>query len=56
VKKLTCTEKRNVDYIVEDSIYTYFVVNSVATVGLFLNSYNKKKFPPADKVSKKWLY
>jgi hypothetical protein len=34
------------DYIIEDSIYPYFVVNSVTTVGLFLNSYCKKKFPP----------
>lgn len=38
------------DYIIEDSIYTYFVVNSVATVGLFLNSYYKKKFPPVVEV------
>jgi hypothetical protein len=43
--------KTNGDYIVEDSIYTYFVVNSVATVGLFLNSYYKKKFPPVVEVS-----
>ncbi len=42
--------KTNDDYIVEDSIYTYFVVNSVATVGLFLNSYYKKKFPPVVEV------
>ncbi len=40
--------KTNDDYIVEDSIYTYFVVNSVATVGLFLNSYYKRKFPPVE--------
>jgi hypothetical protein len=33
------------DYKIEDSIYTYFVVNSVTTVGLFLNSYYKSKFP-----------
>ena len=38
--------KTNDDYVVEDSIYAYFVVNSVATVGLFLNSYYKNKFPP----------
>jgi len=29
--------KTNNDYVVNDSLYTYFVVNSVATVGLFLN-------------------
>jgi hypothetical protein len=33
------------DYIIEDSLYTYFIVNSVTTVGLFLNSFYKKKFP-----------
>lgn len=33
------------DYLISDSIYTYFVINSVATVGLFLNSYYKTKFP-----------
>lgn len=37
--------KTDGDYIVEDSIYAHFVVNSVATVGLFLNSYYKNKFP-----------
>lgn len=33
------------DYLINDPIYTYFVVNTVATVGLFLNSYYKTKFP-----------
>lgn len=37
--------KTNYDYVVRDSLYTYFVVNSVATVGLFLNSFYKNKFP-----------
>lgn len=37
--------KTNDDYVVNDSLYTYFVVNSVATVGLFLDSYYKNKFP-----------
>ena len=40
------------DYLIKDTVYTYFVVNSVSTVGLFLNSYFKTKFPkpnnPAD--------
>lgn len=34
------------DYVVNDSLYTYFVVNSVTTIGLFLDSYYKQKFPP----------
>ncbi len=33
------------DYLINDPIYTYFVINTVATVGLFLNSYYKTKFP-----------
>lgn len=33
------------DYLITDPIYAYLVVNSVATVGLFLNSYYKTKFP-----------
>ena len=33
------------DYLISDTIYTYFVVNAVATVGLFLNSYFKTRFP-----------
>lgn len=37
--------KTNDDYIIKDSIYAYFIINSVATVGLFLNSYYKTKFP-----------
>jgi hypothetical protein len=37
--------KTNDDYLIEDSIYTYFVINSVATVGLFLNTFYKTKFP-----------
>ncbi len=37
--------KTSEDYKIEDPIYTYFVVNCVTTVGLFLNSYYKMKFP-----------
>ncbi|RKN83104.1 abortive infection family protein [Ulvibacterium marinum] len=33
------------DYLITDSLYTYFVVNAVTTVGLFLQSYFKTKFP-----------
>ena len=45
------SEKTNVhgktseDYIIEDSVYTYFTVNAVSTVGLFLNSFYKHKLP-----------
>jgi hypothetical protein len=33
------------EYIIEDRIFAYFIINAVATVGLFLNSYYKTKFP-----------
>lgn len=36
------------DYIIEDPMYAYFIVNSVATIGLFLNSFYKKNYPPID--------
>lgn len=39
------------DYLINDSIYTHFVVNSVTTVGLFLNSYYKTKLPKPISVS-----
>lgn len=37
--------KTNDDYLITDTIYTYFIINSVTTIGLFLNSYFKTKFP-----------
>lgn len=37
--------KTNGDYFIEDPIFAYFVVNSVTTIGLFLNSFYKRKFP-----------
>lgn len=37
------------DYLITDSIYTYFVVNAVTTVGLFLQSYFKTKLPKPPK-------
>ena len=33
------------DYIIKDPLFTYFVFNSIVTIGLFLNSYYRKKFP-----------
>lgn len=33
------------DYLINDAIYTYFIVNSVTTIGLFLNSFYNNKFP-----------
>lgn len=48
------SEKTNVhgktteDYVIQDSLYTYFIINNVVAVGLFLNSFYKKKFPKID--------
>ena len=39
------------DYLLNDTVYTYFIVNSVTTVGLFLNSYFKTKFPKPEKIN-----
>ena len=33
------------DYIVSDPMYAYFIVNSVSTIGLFLNSFYRRKYP-----------
>jgi len=37
--------KTSDDLIINDSIYVYLTVNSISTIGLFLNSYYKKKYP-----------
>lgn len=37
--------KTKEDYLITDSIFTYLVVNAVTTVGLFIQSYYKTKFP-----------
>lgn len=44
--------KKEGEYIVESPIYTYFIVNSVTTVGLFLKNYFEKKFPPTIIITK----
>lgn len=37
--------KTSDDVVIEDSIYAYFIVNSVTTIGLFLNRYYKFHHP-----------
>lgn len=37
--------KTSEDVVIEESLYTCFIVNSVATLGLFLKSFYEKKFP-----------
>jgi hypothetical protein len=43
--------KTSEDYLINDTVFTYFIVNSVTTVGLFLNSYFKTKFPKPTKMT-----
>ena len=33
------------DYLINETLYAYFIVNSVTTVGLFINSYYKELYP-----------
>jgi hypothetical protein len=40
--------KTNEDYLIKESLYTYFIINSVTTVGLLLKSLYKYKFPPLE--------
>ncbi len=44
-EKTTFHGKTSDDYLITDSVYAYLVVNAVSTVGLFLQSYFKTKFP-----------
>lgn len=37
--------KTKEDIVINDSIYVYLIVNSITSIGLFLNSYFEKKFP-----------
>jgi hypothetical protein len=38
------------DLLIHDPLYTYFIINSVATVGLFLNSFYKTKLPKPEAI------
>jgi len=42
--KTTAHGKTQEDYIIDDPLYAYFVINAVATVGLYVDSFYKKKF------------
>ncbi|HAH23163.1 MAG TPA: hypothetical protein DCL77_05280 [Prolixibacteraceae bacterium] len=44
-KKTNFHGKMNDDYFIKDPLFAYFVVNSVTSVGLFLNSFYRRKFP-----------
>lgn len=40
--------KTQEDIVIDDPIYVYLVVNSFATIGLFLESYYRKKYPKVE--------
>lgn len=43
-KKTTLHGKAKDDYVLNDSLYAYFIVNSVTSVGMFLKSFYETKF------------
>lgn len=49
-KKTTLHGKTADDYIVEDSLYAFFVINSISTVGMFLKSFYETKYKIVDLV------
>ena len=38
--------KGKTDFVIDDNLYSVFIVNSIITVGLFLISFYDKKYPP----------
>ncbi|MCO5267602.1 MAG: abortive infection family protein [Brumimicrobium sp.] len=47
-EKTTFHGKTTEDYVINDPMYSFFVINSVTTIGFFLNSYYKTKYPKID--------
>lgn len=45
--------KTSDDIVISDSIYAYFIVNSVTTIGMFLFTYYKQQFPKSTKEDNK---
>jgi len=50
-EKTTLHGKTSEEYVVSEPLYAYFVVNSVATIGLFLKSFYEKKYPKIKQLS-----
>ncbi|MBF0485136.1 MAG: abortive infection family protein [Candidatus Omnitrophica bacterium] len=42
--------KTKKDYVIKDPMFSHFVVNAVSTIGLFLISFYKVKFPKEEKI------
>lgn len=47
-EKTTFHGKTKKDYIIEDPLYAYYIVNAVSTIGLFLLSFYEKKYNNVD--------
>ena len=47
--------KTDTDYLITDTVYTYFVLNAVTTVGLFLQNYYKTLHPKVVKKANDFL-
>jgi len=43
-EKTSMHGKTKEDYLIDDPLYAYFIINVITTIGLFLSSYYKKKF------------
>ncbi len=43
------------DYIIKDPLYTYFIINTIVTIGLFLISFYKVKFPKQEPTQEEHL-
>lgn len=50
IEKTNFHGKTNDDYLINDTIYTVFIINTVVTAGLYLNSYYKTKFPKQHRI------
>jgi Abortive infection C-terminus len=47
--------KTDADYLITDTVYTYFVINAVTTVGLFFQGYYKTLHPKIEKQANSFL-
>ena len=43
--------KTDGDYVISDSMYVYFIINSICTVGMFLRSFYKQNYPKQEYIS-----
>ena len=44
------------DYIIKDHLYAHFIINSVATVGLFLINFYEEKYKSSQSINKDEIF